>query len=208
MNGEGCIPGVGCRCAGEGCGAQLSPIATAAAAAAAAPWHSGWQLVWSDEFDAASCVNGRPSPEKWGFEHGMVRNHEAQWYQEDNARCVNGSLVITAERVTPDPEKGNAEYTSSSMVTRETAQWEYGRMEMRGKIDVRSGSWPAWWTIGNDTGTLSWPECGEVDIMEYCACHGSLSAAPPPSTMRCAQPTASVVTLYVPSPLSLRPPLT
>ena len=34
---------------------------------------------------------------------------------------------------------------------------------MRGRIDVRSGMWPAWWTLGNG----GWPACGEIDIMEY-----------------------------------------
>jgi beta-glucanase (GH16 family) len=139
----------------------LQPAARPAAAAD----DGGWTLVWGDEFEA--CPNGRPDPKKWGFENGMVRNHEAQWYQPDNAVCDGGKLVISAERVTPSPDKGNAQYTSSSLITRETAQWQYGRMDMRGRIDVRSGSWPAWWTLGNDTGTIGWPECGEIDIMEY-----------------------------------------
>ena len=45
----------------------------------------------------------------------MVRNHEAQWYQPDNAKCVNGSLIITAEKVTPSAAKGNAKYTSGAL---------------------------------------------------------------------------------------------
>ncbi len=40
----------------------------------------------------------------------------------------------------------------------------YGRFEMRARIDTRAGLWPAFWTLG--TGG-HWPECGEIDIMEY-----------------------------------------
>ena len=49
-----------------------------------------YQLVWSDEFDAGSV----PNSADWNFEHGFARNHEAQWYQEDNATVSDGNLVI------------------------------------------------------------------------------------------------------------------
>lgn len=137
-------------------------------------------LLWSDEFDDLSCVNGRPGDD-WSFEQGFVRNNEDQWYQEDNAKCDNGELVITAQRewAKPNPnfEKGSADwrkatqwvnYTSSSLITKGRQQWSLPvRMEMRGKIDVRQGSWPAWWTIGANTDEVGWPKCGEIDIMEY-----------------------------------------
>ena len=42
---------------------------------------SGFELAWSDEFN----VDGPPDPKKWIFERGFVRNHEAQFYQPDNA---------------------------------------------------------------------------------------------------------------------------
>ena len=132
-----------------------------------------WSLVWSDEFDAKSCPGGKPDPQKWGFEHGFVRNHEAQWYQPDNAKCGkgtagDGALTITAERLAhPDPSKGNASYTSSSLTSQGLAEFQYGRWEMRGKIDVRPGSWPAWWMLGTNTKSVGWPRCGEVDMMEF-----------------------------------------
>ena len=28
------------------------------------------------------------------------------------------------------------------------------------------GIWPAFWLLGNDVGTVGWPTCGEIDIME------------------------------------------
>jgi beta-glucanase (GH16 family) len=40
----------------------------------------------------------------------------------------------------------------------------YGRFEMRGRIDISKGMWPAWWTLGIDK---RWPANGEIDIMEY-----------------------------------------
>jgi beta-glucanase (GH16 family) len=94
-----------------------------------------------------------------------VRNNEQQWYQEDNAVCLNGSLVISAKREHPS-EKPAFEYTSTSLISQGKQVFRYGRFEMRGKIPIDSGSWPAWWTLGANA-SMGWPDSGEIDIMEY-----------------------------------------
>ena len=132
----------------------------------------GYKLVWADEFNN----KGKPDATSWTHEQGFVRNEEAQWYQGDNAWCENGLLVIEGRKETrPNPgfkkESGdwrinreNAEYTSSSIKTAGKHSWQYGRFVMRGKIDVSSGLWPAWWTLGVSG---EWPSNGEIDMMEY-----------------------------------------
>ncbi|THH41828.1 glycoside hydrolase family 16 protein [Neolewinella litorea] len=136
------------------------------------PVPTGYRLVWSDEFDRGS----RPDTTNWSYERGFVRNREDQWYQEDNARVENGFLVIEGRRERkPNPThrpgsddwrhvRPEIEYTSSSINTRGKGEWRYGRFEMRGKIPVGQGIWPAWWTLGTQG---DWPGNGEIDIMEY-----------------------------------------
>jgi len=133
---------------------------------------TGYKLVWADEFNTP----GRPDPNNWTYEHGFVRNEELQWYQPDNAWCQDGLLIIEARRerkANPnyDPagrswrrNRQYAMYTSACLRTRGLHSWTYGRFEMRGRIDTRSGLWPAFWTLGS---ARSWPGCGEIDIMEY-----------------------------------------
>ncbi|MEM1183392.1 MAG: sialate O-acetylesterase [Planctomycetota bacterium] len=136
----------------------------------------GYELVWADEFN----IDGPPNPDNWSFEEGFSRNREAQWYQPNNARVDDGLLIIEARRErreNPGFERGSrdwrkqrrfARYTSSSLRTMGKHAWLYGRFEMRGRIDTRSGLWPAWWTIGvPDREGIGWPACGELDIMEY-----------------------------------------
>ena len=136
------------------------------------PKKSDWRLVWSDEFT----TDGKPDPKNWTFEQGFVRNHEVQWYQTDNARCQNGMLIIEArreQRPNPTYEAGSKDwktsrptidYTAASLNTQGLHQWQYGRFEMRGRIDTRAGLWPAFWTLGSSG---EWPANGEIDIMEY-----------------------------------------
>jgi beta-glucanase (GH16 family) len=136
------------------------------------PASDGYELIWADEFDR----DGRPNPENWTYERGFVRNQEDQWYQPENAWVENGKLIIEARRERrPNPnhdpqgsdwrtQRERIEYTSSSLTTRGLRSWQYGRFEMRGRIDIRSGMWPAFWSLGVEG---RWPYNGEVDIMEY-----------------------------------------
>lgn len=132
----------------------------------------GWKLVWSDEFD----YEGQPDPAVWSHENGFVRNNEHQWYRPENAVCKNGCLTIYGrkEKVentryiaeSPDWRKNRkyAEYTSSCIKTIGKKEFQYGRFEIRAKIPVASGAWPAIWTLGS---SMEWPSCGEIDVMEY-----------------------------------------
>lgn len=131
-----------------------------------------WQLVWSDEFDNT----GRPDSTVWNYEHGFVRNHEAQWYQEDNAFLQDGKLVVEARREQrPNPtyrehgrywgqQRPTIDYTSACLTTRGNYEFLYGRLEVCAKIPTAGGAWPAIWTLGS---SMEWPSCGEIDMMEY-----------------------------------------
>jgi beta-glucanase (GH16 family) len=131
-----------------------------------------YKLVWSDEFNK----KGRPDTSKWDYERGFVRNEELQWYQSENAYVKKGRLIIEAKReIRPNPNyvkdskswrqsRPEINYTSACLITRGKNDWMYGRFVMRARIDISSGMWPAWWTLGV---SKRWPANGEIDIMEY-----------------------------------------
>lgn len=131
-----------------------------------------YALVWNDEFDE----DGSPNEALWNYENGFVRNNELQWYQPENAYCKDGLLIIEArkenisnplyEKNSNDwrKERSKINYTSSSLNTRGIKEFLYGRVEVRARIPLESGSWPAIWTLGTH---MEWPSSGEIDIMEY-----------------------------------------
>lgn len=131
-----------------------------------------YTLVWSDEFN----TDGAPDPANWNYEKGFVRNHELQYYQPENAWCEKGNLIIESrkeDKPNPGYVEGSTDwrknrpminYTSTCMRTSGLKTWQYGRFELRARIDISAGIWPAWWTLGVSKG---WPGNGEIDIMEY-----------------------------------------
>ncbi len=132
-------------------------------AAAHAPhvFAQNYQLVWSDEFDAAAI-----NPFKWVMETGAGGwgNSELENYtnRTENAHVDSGMLVIKAIK-----ENYNGSfYTSARMKTQAKASWLYGKVEARMKLPYGQGIWPAFWMLGDNISSVSWPKCGEIDIME------------------------------------------
>lgn len=52
------------------------------------------------------------------------------------------------------------------MITKDKKSFQYGRVDIRAKLPYGQGIWPALWMLGENISSVSWPECGEIDIME------------------------------------------
>ncbi|MEV4940695.1 family 16 glycosylhydrolase [Streptomyces zaomyceticus] len=128
--------------------------------------------TWSDEFDGPA---GRgPDATKWTLETGGsgFGNHELQYYTNSTSNAAldgQGHLVLTARKNADAGLQcwyGQCQYTSARLNTAKTFTQKYGRFEARIKIPRGQGIWPAFWMLGNDLGTVGWPNSGEIDIME------------------------------------------
>ena len=151
----------------SGCMTTPSPIS---AATASSP--KGYSLVWADEFDGT----GLPDSAKWNYD--TYRNKDGWWNEEEqyyaagrteNARVENGHLIIEARKDGDEladlADYGGQDYSSTRLFTKGKAAWQYGYFEMRAKMPCGRGLWPAIWTLPEQSGT--WPDSGEIDIMEY-----------------------------------------
>lgn len=118
-----------------------------------------YTLIWSDEFDSTA-VNTN----EWVYEvnGNGGGNNELQYYTSrvQNSAVSGGSFKITALK---ESYLGKS-YTSARLHTNRS--WLYGKIEARMKLPYGKGIWPAFWMLGANINTVSWPACGEIDIME------------------------------------------
>jgi beta-glucanase (GH16 family) len=125
-----------------------------------------WELVWQDEFDDSTRIGQVPDPARWRFDIGTDWGNAQLEY--DTNRAVNaaldsaGHLAIVARL----ENYGGRKYTSARLNTRALFEQAHGRFEARIRLPIGQGIWPAFWLLGSDFGTVGWPGCGEIDIME------------------------------------------
>jgi beta-glucanase (GH16 family) len=146
---------------------------------------ASYELIWSDEFDGEEI-----NEEYWSFNigDGCDRdisacipedcedcpttlcgwgNNELQYYTDrpENAFVSNGNLIIKAVREN-QPYEGY-DYTSARMVTKGKVDFRYGRVDVRARLPIGQGLWPAIWMLSSeDVYGECWPKSGEIDIME------------------------------------------
>src|SRR6266853_735844 len=135
---------------------------------------TNWKLVWSDEFNDPAGTP--PDPAKWNFDlgGGGWGNGEAEIYTNSPNNVFqdgHGNLVIRAIRDASGNYTSARLQTGSPGASTHTADlsWQYGRIQARIKLPFGKGVWPAFWMLGENIGSVSWPTCGEVDIMEKVA---------------------------------------
>lgn len=141
-------------------------VASLAAGSCSGPTDAGeWKLVWEDEFVGAA--GSLPNAANWGYDIGTDWGNAQLEYDTDRPENVSldgtGNLVITARR----ESYMSREYTSARITTAGKREFTYGRFEARIKAPIGQGIWPAFWLLGANITTVSWPQSGELDIFEY-----------------------------------------
>lgn len=126
---------------------------------------AGWQLIWHDEFDGPQI-----DLSKWGHEVNAQGggNNELQYYtaRPENSFIQDGVLVIRALQENYTGPEGTRAYTSARLRTLNKGDWKYGRFDIRAKLPVGRGMWPAIWMLPTDWVYGGWAASGEIDIME------------------------------------------
>jgi len=150
-------------------GAARKSISISQEAAAQSAYNApeGYTLVWQDEFDKGSELNG----DDWTHEvkgSGWV-NHELQNYV--NHKTPEGNLVteIRGGKLRITALKENGKVYSGRVYAKVKEGWTYGYIEASIKLPKGKGTWPAFWMM--PVNFRSWPADGEIDIMEEVGYH-------------------------------------
>lgn len=137
---------------------------------------SEWELVWSDEFDGKEIDRT-----KWTYDLGNWivdadgngvapgwGNNEKEFYTDssENAYVKDGKLIIQAKKEKVTDQFGTYDYTSARLKTKGLFSKKYGRFDIKAKLPVGKGLWPAIWMLPEDDKYGGWAASGEIDIME------------------------------------------
>jgi len=131
--------------------------------------YNGWNVVWNDEFNS-----NQLNLNKWNYHFGTGSqfgidgwgNQEEQYYTNNsqNIRIENGELIIQSLNENIE----NSEYTSARIYSIDN--WTYGRVDIKAKLPIGKGTWPAFWMLSQNESYGGWPSSGEIDIMEHVGC--------------------------------------
>ena len=141
-------------------------------------------LVWADEFSGSALDATKWTPEigngVWGW-----GNNELEYYTSNpgNVDVIGGELIITAK----EESFGGFDYTSARLITKNKADFTYGRFEAMIDLPTGQGIWPAFWLLSTDNVYGGWPTSGEIDIMEMVGhnpfeVHSTLHYGPEPGS--------------------------
>ena len=135
-------------------------------------------LVWSDEFE----YDGELDKKKW--HHQIIPPNNGSWWNDElqhytnnikNSFVSDGTLKIVAIKENYTVDNSTKNYTSARLNSK--YGFKYGRVDVKAKLPSSEGTWPAIWTLGTNInevgnyfgdseGSVGWPRCGEIDIME------------------------------------------
>lgn len=114
-----------------------------------------WELIWSDEFDGLEVDES-----KW-YVRDTPKDITSRTGRPENLRIENGALIMELR----SENHNGMNFTGSEISSQDFHL--YGKFECRAKLPTASRSWAAFWTLGDFSVFGGWPECGEIDILEY-----------------------------------------
>ena len=143
-----------------------------------------YKLLWAQDFNAKKA--GAIDPKVWSYDTGVGLNGELEYNTNSTKNILvdgKGHLLINAYRIsdssfnqTTTSKADTAllkrcsyycQFASGKIKTASKVGFKYGRMEARMKVPAGLGTWPAFWMLGASlTQGDTWPDCGEIDILE------------------------------------------
>jgi hypothetical protein len=140
-----------------------------------------WTLLWADEFDAPTLNTAVWAPHEAWYPAGRNNEVGADAYSPPDPIGTgivgistspdgSSSLRISARREANPLNRAlvSAELHARPRNANQTfGQFTTGYIEARIKAPASDWLWPAFWLMGNGTGSEGWPKTGEIDIFEF-----------------------------------------
>lgn len=144
-----------------------------------------WELVWHDEFNMNKLDTGVWSKiDRWTDADFQMTKEEwlanlEKWDDVKNLNCfsyttadpalydfTNGTMILDGI-VNKDTLSDPRPYLQGAVKSKRKFAFQYGRLEIRAKLEAAKGAWPAFWMLSEKEIYEDLPHRnGEIDIME------------------------------------------
>ncbi len=122
-----------------------------------------WKLLWEDSFEKEGFLD----PAKWN----VIKRNKADWgnYMSDHKDCIwikDGKLILRGI-VNDDRSVDTVPYLTGGVNTKGKFAYQYGKVEIKAKLENAKGAWPAMWMLADEPKYGKYPRNGEIDLMEH-----------------------------------------
>jgi beta-glucanase (GH16 family) len=121
-----------------------------------------WKLVWQDNFDGPELDTTKWSRIPAG---GSAWNKHMSFH--DSCYCLSNGLLYLRGIINPDTKTDERPYLTGGIWSKGKFAFQYGRIEIRAKLECARGAWPAMWMLAEQDKFGIYPRNGEIDIMEH-----------------------------------------
>ena len=123
---------------------------------------SDWKVIWEDDFN-----NPALDTVKWSY----IPSNNADWgnYMSNDPDCyaISGGKLFLKGIVNPDTINDSRPFLTGGVYTKGKFAFQYGKIEIRAKLENAQGAWPAMWMLAEQNKYGKYPRNGEIDIMEH-----------------------------------------
>ena len=121
-----------------------------------------WELIWEDNFEEKLL-----DTTKWN----VIERNKADWgnYMSEHEDCIwiKDGLLFLRGIVNPDRSTDTVPYLTGGVNTKGKFSYQYGKVEIKAKLENATGAWPAMWMLADQPKYGNYPRNGEIDLMEH-----------------------------------------
>lgn len=123
---------------------------------------SDWKVIWEDDFNKPVL-----DTMKWSY----IPSNNADWgnYMSADPKCyaISDGKLFLKGIVNPDTISDSRPFLTGGVYTKGKFAFQYGKIEIRAKLESARGAWPAMWMLAEKNKYGEYPRNGEIDIMEH-----------------------------------------
>lgn len=121
-----------------------------------------WQLIWEDDFkgselDTTKWTRITPGKPDW-------KKHMST---DDQCYAISDGKLYLFGINNPDTIIDSRPFLTGGVFTKGKFAFQYGKVEIRAKLESAQGAWPAIWMLAEQNKYGAYPRNGEIDIMEH-----------------------------------------